>query len=520
MKCFYFLKTRLWLAAFPLKSRYQKGSVTLITAFMVFLFTTLGLTTLFLTQVNLKLNQHRKNAVLLDYASENGIKQGFIQLSEQIAGIQSPVTLSQQKFTDLSKDALLSGEDIIAFLLSTQIPIETKGQWAPMKWTCQTSFTTILYQEFAGYFITEHEVQLKSLGTVYQYHPVKTQLLSCTMTIFTGHIPLSALTLIKDRDSGLTSPKDFLEQNSISVHSAQENRLSPQIYVTEKELIPDQASQQIQEALNIKTFKPQDLSDQRLRQVLGLEIKDEPVPEGVYLIRDDLGLGGIYIQGDVEEMVLSVEHDFQVIHIVLETGVWEVRFNPEIHQTLFLTPYGEEIFDLTPKGIVIVSGQIKCLRGKEQKASVLNSISFSIITSEAVTITDDLTHEGLEWIDSVPYVKDSHSQLHIFAGGNSIVREQNRTGGLFIENSSAKDIKIQASLTTSRGGFSIKGENKTANILGSVHASQYNTQQNQLNLYVDRRFLSGQDFTSNSPLTQNPICHLAQFKIIEWIENE
>jgi len=534
MRPIFSLKTQPCLGSFPDKKTIEKGAITLISAFMVFIFTALGLTTLVLTQIHLKLTQYRKNSVLMDYASENGIKQGFDQVLSLLSQQTQPLPLSQEEFTDLNQDALKSGKQLIRLLLSVGTPIEIKDQWEHMSWTCQTSFLKTSYNNYTSYFTCEYEVQFSSQGKVYDYPPSRTKILFGSMKTFTGNIPLSALPLLKDRNANRISKNDFLEKNQISVFPSSQNRVIPAVYLSEKELIPDEASQQIKEAMNIKTFKPQDLSNKKLRQILGLEIKDEPVPDGVYLIKDDLGLGGLFIQGDIEEMILAVEHDFQIIQITQEEKIWILKFSPKKDETTFITPSSKDSYDLTPKGIVIInggieslgggwmsaSGDIQRLEGEEKAPSLLKSVNLTFISSKEIVITDHIIHEGVQWIDSVPYVKDSQSQLNIFAGGNSLTEKQNRTGGITIDNQFSKDLKIQASLTTSTGEFSIQGKNKTVNILGSVHSSRFSTHLNNLNLFQDNRSMAEESLFLNSPKTKAPVLYIADLKFSEWIENE
>ncbi|MGM0465085.1 MAG: hypothetical protein ACQERH_01465 [Acidobacteriota bacterium] len=534
MKPLFSLKTQRWPGFFQNKKQIEKGAVTLISAFMVFIFTALGLTTLVLTQINLKLSQYRKNSMLLDYASENGIKQGFDQISNAMSKTPQPLFLSADEFIFLNQDALKTGKQLIQFLFSDEMPLLIDDQWEYMRWTCQTSFSKTSHREHLTYFTSEYEVILSSEGKVYDYSPSRTKILSGSMKTLTGNIPLPAIPLLKDRNADPIQIKDFFEKNHISIFSPGENNLVPEAYVSDKELVPDEATQQIKEALNIKTFNPQDLSDKKLRQVLGLDIVDEPVPEGVYLIKDDLGLGGLFIQGDVKEMILAVEQDFQVLQIAQEAGIWILKFNPQKHETYFITPFGSESYNLTPKGIVIVnggvdslgggivsaSGEIQRLKGVEKAPSLLKSVNLTLISSKEIIITDHIIHEGVQWIDSVPYIKDSQSQLNIFAGGNNITEKQNRTGGITLDSEFSNDLKIQASLTSSTGEFSVKGHNKTVNLLGSVHASQYSTSQNQLNVFTDPRFLAEENLLLNSPKTQHPILYIAEFKLKEWTENE
>jgi len=534
MKPLFSLKTQRSPGFFQNKKRIEKGAITLISAFMVFVFTALGLTTLVLTQVNLKLSQYRINSIRLDCASENGIKQGFDRMSKMISEAQQPLLLSPNDFMELRQDALNKGEQLMQFLFPGEMPFEIRDQWEYMSWTCQTSFKKIFYWEQPSFFISDYEILLSSKGKVYDDSPSRTKILSCRMKTLTGNIPLSSLPLLKDRNTGSTQIKDFLENKKISVLSSTENDIIPKAYISDKELIPDEATEPIKEALNIKTFKPQDLSTKKLRQILGLEIVDEPVPEGVYLIKDDLGLGGLFIQGDVSEMTLAVEQDFQVIQITQEAGTWVLKFNPQKQETFFISPSETDSYSLTPKGIVIVngginslgggtvnaSGEIQRLEGEEKAPSLLKSVHLTLISSQEIVITDHIIQEGVQWIDSVPYVKDSQSQLNIFAGGNNLAEKQERTGGITIDSEFSKDLKIQASLTTSTGELSIKAQNKTVNLLGSVHASHFKTNQNQMNIFTDPRFSTEENLWLHSPKSKYPVLYIAEFKFKEWKENE
>ena len=60
---------------------------------------------------------------------------------------------------------------------------------------------------------------------------------------------------------------------------------------TDHLLIPSDATPQLAETLRIKIFSPDKLTVYQLRQALGLPLVNEPVPDGVYLIVNDAGLG-------------------------------------------------------------------------------------------------------------------------------------------------------------------------------------------------------------------------------------
>ena len=66
-------KIQRWLRYCRKNKKENRGTLTLISVFLFFVFTTLGLGMLYLTQVYLKISAYRKNTILLEYTSENGI---------------------------------------------------------------------------------------------------------------------------------------------------------------------------------------------------------------------------------------------------------------------------------------------------------------------------------------------------------------------------------------------------------------------------------------------------------------
>ena len=115
--------------------------------------------------------------------------------------------------------------------------------------------------------------------------------------------------------------------------------------------------------MKIGVFRPGDLSPARLREVLGLEPSTEPVPDGVYLIRNDLGLGGVFVQGDLDEMILAIGGDSQIVVFRAAGAEWRLEWSPARSRTEFLTPEGASAYDLVPLPIVFVNGKVASLGG-------------------------------------------------------------------------------------------------------------------------------------------------------------
>ena len=56
------------------------GAASLVVIFLLFVFSALGLSMIFMSGLHLRINGWRKFSVFLDYASENGLKRGLSDL--------------------------------------------------------------------------------------------------------------------------------------------------------------------------------------------------------------------------------------------------------------------------------------------------------------------------------------------------------------------------------------------------------------------------------------------------------
>jgi hypothetical protein len=269
----------------------------------------------------------------------------------------------------------------------------------------------------------------------------------------------------------------------------------------------------------------------RLRAVLGLEMSADPVPEGVYLMHDDLGLGGIYVEGDLDEMVPAIDGNLQVISFRRGDSLWRLEFCPSRAQTRFSTPEGDYTYELLPKGIIIVSGKIGSLGGGEVDAagnvtlvkdrelpSILRGVDLTIVSSDAITISSHLIQQGVSWEKGIPYVKDSSSQLIIYSTGQDFWQGTARNGGIIIDAQAPSEVKIQASLTARGGGLTICGEGKEVEVLGSLQVSDYSSRENKITISFDPRLTAANGRHENSARTSAPIVFLASFRILGWKE--
>ncbi len=528
-----FQKIWLWFQHNRLKKESQKGAMTLVSVFLFIVFSTLGLGMIYISQVYLKMSSFKKNSIVLDYASENGIKHGFDQLVQLLASNSSPLIISEEKKNELKSDAQNKGMDTIAELIHENIPLTHIETWENLKWTSLTTFFPQKLFDHINYFRTLYTALIDSEGAIENFKQVRYSSLETELQIVVGNMPLSMIPLLVDKDLDPHQKQDYLSQNKIKLTTSRTNPLPAHVSFSRGELLPQDALPQINEALKIKIFRPQDLSNALLRTAIGLEPSNDPVPDGVYLIKDDLGLGGIYVEGDLTEMILAISHEFQVISFVMEVGEWTLWFDPSDDNTIFYTPDEIQNFDLAPRGIIIVDGSIQSLGGgivdesgnvvlvKDQEIPcVLRGVSLSIISSDEITLSSHLIHEGVDWKDGVPYVNDANSQLHIFAAGQDFGGNGESAGQIVIGADSPDDMKIQASLTASGQGVTFEGEKKSAHLLGSLQTAHYKSNGNELDITFDEKVTQNEELLRNAPKTSKPVIYLASFKILEWREYE
>jgi hypothetical protein len=503
-----------------------------MTVFMFFIFSTLGISMLYLSQVHLKLSGYKRNSRLLDYASENGIKQGFNQLSAALAQCSPLQMLEEEEIDELVTDSKNNGIQILKKIFESGLPSPQSDNWKNLIWECHTVFSLNALKEKEEFFETDWRGQINSTGKIENFKQEKGSHLVTDIGILGGHIPLPFIPFLLNSTENSEDMANFLEKNNIEWLDPRKNRMMQNIIFSNEELLPQNTHSQVNKALKLNLFRPQDLSTSQLREALGLEPSNDPVPENVYLIEDDMGLGGIFVEGDLDELILAIEEEFQVIFFKIGDNVWILKFDPRAGKTVFISPEDSREYDRIPLGIIIVNGSIESMGGgqvdssgnvtmleDEELSSILNGVDLTIISSDEITLTSHLIHQGVKWEDGIPYIKDSSSQLNIFASGQDVFGNSSGDGKITIGENAPEEMKIQASLTASEKGFYIEGEDKTVHLLGSLHASDYISGGSSMKFSPDESFLLNEDFQINAPKTAKPVLFLSTFSVLEWQEN-
>jgi len=182
-----------------------------------------------------------------------------------------------------------------------------------MAWESLIDFQFADIQEHEDYFCVKYRGAIDSTGKLLGFTQEKEACLDCDLGILTGHIPLPSIPVLIDKNLTNEQKTRFLDGNKLELYPSRPGKSSPSVSFSNGDLLPQDATKQLADALKIRIFKPQDLTAWKLRLALGLEASEEPVPDDVYLIADDMGLGGIFVQGDLDEMLLAIQENYQVI---------------------------------------------------------------------------------------------------------------------------------------------------------------------------------------------------------------
>jgi hypothetical protein len=495
------------------------------------IFSGLGLSMIFLSQVYLRLGAWRKASAVLDAAAENGAKRGFEDLAARLNAGPPLVPLGEERVEEVRSDPETGLPRLLEESLGIPFPLTREEAWEKVRWRSVTTCSFRGFEDRGPYLRIRAGLVIGAEGSLNRQPARRAASLDTDLVLLAGRVPLSSFPLLIDKETDGGEAGDFAAENGISLVAAPSVVVEPGPVLTGGGFIPGDATPMLGQALNIEILRPQDLPANRLRSFLGLESSAEPVPDGVYLIRNDLGLGGIFVQGDLDEMITAIEGDFQIVAFRMEAGDWTLRFSPARSRTEFISPAAIESFDLVPRGMIIVNGRILSLAGgavgpggeiepvtDRELPSVLGGIALTIVASDKVTLTSHLILQNVSWRDGIPVIKDPQSQVVIFSTGRDVLSGAGREGGIAVAAEAPMEMKVQASLTASGSGFEILGGDKTVELLGGLQTVDYRSEGNALRVLPDPRRLSG-IMPGDGPLSSVPVLSIISMQIMSWKES-
>lgn len=506
-----------------------RGVMTLLAAFLAVIFAVVGLGILHLSHIHMRLTANKKHSELLDYAAENGLKSGFARLLDILDIAPSPIPLSDQEYALLASDIQNQGIEAVNTLFSQDIPHLFSGGTSEQSWQNQIQFSLQRWIPFDLYFTAEYTVDIQTNAGIRSSSSHRNAALEASLDLRAGRIPLPLLPVLVGKDMNISDAREFLTENQVSFAEPDQLTLVPPQLLTGEGLLMGSADELVLKTLKIDIFRPQDLTPARLRQAIGLEPSPDPIPDGVYLIQDNLGLGGVYVQGDLKRLVLAIESDYQVVAFWQGEELWVLKYNPSASHTRFITPTSEQSFDLIPLGIIIIDGKVESLSagimdGSEEPTPITDEelpcirrgIDLTIVSSDSITLTSHLIHQGVKWQDGVPYSVDSDTQLHLLATGNNMMGDDSGSGKIIIAAEAPEQLKLQGTITAAEEGIAIEGQGKSVDLLGSIHFPEYESNDNSLRLHLDTRLLGDESLIRNAPHTRDPLLIHSSFRAALW----
>jgi hypothetical protein len=436
-----------------------------------------------------------------------------------------PVVLSHDEYDALRSDAQDKGNEVIEFLTASEEPLAASGNGEGLGWESETSFSLQRVKEFEDFSHVLLNGEVSSKGMIENFDQHSRSHLEIGADVFLGFVPLPVFSFLLSGEWDVEQKEEFLSQNEVNIIPVEKSLLPSHILFAAENILSKKADTQLKKALKLKVFDSSDLTVQQIREALGLEISEEPVKEGVYLIEDDLGLGGVYVQGDIDRMVLSIEESYQVVSFEAEHGRWELKFSPSLSKTIFTTPDDNSQFDLIPLGIIIVDGKIASLSAQDKGASLmvqdeepclLQGINLTLISPDSITISSSLRYQGVTWKDQIPYLKDNDTQLNIFATGKDLVGDTEREGRIAIARNAPDTLSIHGALTASGEGFTVEGGEKTIHILGGIQSTACHASGCTFKVVSDQRYSEDMYHMRNSPPSIQPVFFLSSLKLVGW----
>ena len=530
MKQPYSSRTRLWPEGDDGDRLGRRGAVSMAVLLLFFVFSGLGLAMLHASGLHLKINAFRKFSALLDCASENGLKRGLRDLTDRLEAEGLMAAVPAERVDGLRENPEAAFPLLLEDGLGAVFPRLLQESFGEMTWDSRASCGLGGLLDRGDYFKITARLRIESSGGLSRVRPRRLSVLEGSLGLLAGRLPLPAVPLFIRKDMTDGQKAAFLEESGVRFLAKPGEVIRPGLSAAAEGVMPDDPGPIVAKALNIGVFRPGDLTPARLREALGLEPSSEPVPDGVTLIRNDLGLGGVFVQGDLDEMVLAISGAAQVIAFRAAGTEWVLEFSPSESRTIFRTPEESFAFDLVPLPIVIVNGCIASLGGgwvdgdgrvemlfDEERPAVLSGVDLTIVSADKVTISSHLVLEGVRWQDGVPYVKDSRAELVIYSAGRDVVTGEARGGGVAVGAEAPADLKLQASVTSAAGEFTIEGSGKDVELLGALHAAGYAGNGNALVIARDERAMAG-EFPENAPLAATPQLAVFSLKVLVWKE--
>lgn len=515
-------KSKFWPDS-SLIHKSPAGSALMVCILLMAVFLTLGMGLLINSRLFLQANSFRKLSRLSSYAAENGLKESWGRMQVLATKQFYEPEIKEETLLAIKEDPEKSFLAVLQPLLEAA-SLKTRDEFSGLSWEAAASASLAELYSDESCLKATFGFNIEATGRVQGQVGSRSEQLKAELVLLAGYLPLNQVPALVEKE-GL----EAAASTRIKIKPLIPWSLSfPQIKALSERFIPADVLPLL--ARGLKILKPSSLPNWLLRQALGLEIGNEPIPGGVYLVQDSLGPGGIYVQGDLDRLVLGIDSGFQVVQFQQKESRWLLRFNPATGRASFLSSSSNQDFDKLPIPLVMVNGKVLSLtsgcpgsdgflgEAKEVNCpAFLSGVKITIVCSGRLDIVSNLYSDGLEWKEGLPYLKSQQSQLIIWSTGHDFQTAELIEGGINLVSPLAEKRIIEASLIAGGQGLKTDQAGEEIALIGSLAATAINLPQSQLNIF--NLPASG----PTSPLepdlqvySERPLLHLSHLRILEW----
>ncbi len=268
--------------------------------------------------------------------------------------------------------------------------------------------------------------------------------------ILSGNIPLSKIPLYINNKTN-KSKESFLVDNKVKINSSS--------FFTKDDI---NANLKLDDFL-IDSLHMEGciLNWKSIRKSCGIEINNMPLPIGVYpffnKIYDGI-LDGIFIQGDVQEIMFSIENDKQKLIITQSNKEYLIKYKPKKYILEYWGSEFEEVILFKEK--IIINGNVYSLVSNGEFA-FLNTTNMSLYSSGIVYINSSLSSNDFLC-----------SNLKIITGSNQFFKKTKQSGQIVI-NKTNTGTPTRLSISLIATERLINNASDTA-IIGSICTKEFN----------------------------------------------
>ncbi len=269
--------------------------------------------------------------------------------------------------------------------------------------------------------------------------------------ILTGCLPVSMIPLYVSNEK-IISKERFLSEKKIQVTQSG--------FKTGSELKPDlDLSAFVKDSLELKC---EFLNWREIREKLGLDPIEKPVPNGIYSVLSlpDKDIAeAFFIQGDVDKLELSSSDHVQYIRIHKEGQVFIIQYGTE--DVWLRYGYGSDIEEMPSqfRERIIINGNLLSITAPEPNSREISPLGHSDLTIYA---------SGKIVVDSSIQTAAGHT-IKLIADSNSFLGKYQESGKIFInDDPDADSVTTHITVIATE---SLVNQAKNLNFHGSVYAN-------------------------------------------------